>query len=62
MISIEKQIYLCKYHEIDNKFKYSIGITNAEAYKILEELKRKGLYEKYRNLTEEEYEKIIGGY
>lgn len=53
-ISLEKQIYLCKYHEID-----TLGFRRKEINEILDDLKKKGLYEKYRNMPEEEYEKVI---
>lgn len=53
-LSLEKQIYLCKYSEIDN-----IGLSTSEAKAVLNKLKEQGLYEKYKNMSEEEYERII---
>lgn len=53
-LSLEKQIYLCKYAEID-----TLGISQKKAKEILDKLKSKGLYEKYKNMPEEEYERII---
>ncbi len=58
-LSVEKQIYLCKYHDIDTSLNLSLGINQQEAKEILEKLKQNGMYEKYRNLDEDEYEKII---
>lgn len=58
-LSVEKQIYLCKYHDIDTSLNLSLGINQQEAKEILEKLKQNGMYEQYRNLDEEEYEKII---
>jgi len=56
-LSLEKQIYLCKYHEIDNCL--HLGITAKERDEILTKLKQNGLYEQYRKLEEDEYENII---
>lgn len=53
-LSLEKQIYLCKYSEIDN-----IGLSTSEVKAVLNKLKEQGLYEKYKNMSEEEYERII---
>lgn len=53
-ISLEKQIYLCKYSKLD-----TLGLSRKETKEILDDLKAKGLYEKYKNMSEEEYEKEI---
>lgn len=53
-ISVEKQIYLCKYHELD-----TLGLSQKETKEILDDLKEKGLYKKYRNMSEDEYEQRI---
>lgn len=53
-ISLEKQIYLCKYSKLD-----TLGLNKKETKEILDDLKEKGLYEKYKNMSEEEYEKRI---
>lgn len=55
-LSLEKQIYLCKYHNID-----TLGLSKCEVKGILDDLKANGLYEKYKNMSEEEYEKKIKG-
>ena len=56
-LSIEKQIYLCKYHEVDNCL--HLGITAKQRDEILKKLKENGLYKQYRMLNEDEYEHII---
>ena len=56
-LSVADQIYLCKYHEIDNCL--HLGITARERDKILSTLKENGLYKQYRMLKDEEYENII---
>lgn len=53
-ISLEKQIYLCKYHEVDK-----IGLSTQQAKDIINKLKKEGLYEKYKNMPEDEYEQVI---
>lgn len=58
-LNLEKQIYLCKYHDIDTDLKATMGLSESEVKKYIEKLKKDGLYEKYRNLEDEEYEKII---
>lgn len=58
-LSVEEQIYLCKYHDIDTSLDVSLGINKNEAEQILNKLKNNGMYEQYRNLSEEEYENII---
>ncbi len=58
-LSVEEQIYLCKYHDIDTSLDVSLGINKCEAEQILNKLKNNGMYEQYRNLSEEEYENII---
>ena len=58
-LSLEKQIYLCKYHDIDTGLYGNLGITKAEAEELIQNYKARGLYEQYRNLREEDYEHII---
>lgn len=58
-LKLEDQIYLCKYHDIDKDINISLRINNAEQEKFLNILKSKGLYEKYRNLSDEEYLQLI---
>lgn len=53
-ISLEKQIYLCKYHRLDK-----LDLSTEDVEEILEDLRKRGLYEKYKNMSEEEYEKKI---
>jgi len=56
-LNLEQQIYLCKYHEVDNCL--HLGITAEERESILKRLKENGLYNQYRMLSEDEYEHII---
>ncbi len=58
-LSVEEQIYLCKYHDIDTALDKTIHINSEEAEKLLQKYKENGLYEQYRNLSDEEYEEII---
>lgn len=58
-LSIEDQIYLCKYHDVDESLGVTIGINGQQAKEIINKLKQNGLYEQYRKLSEEEYEQII---
>lgn len=58
-ISVENQIYLCKYWDIDKSLHTTIGLNEKQVTETLERLKRNGLYEQYRKLNDEEYEKII---
>ena len=58
-LSIENQIYLCKYWDVDKSLYTTIGLKEDEVKETLERLKGNGLYEQYRNLDEYEYEKII---
>lgn len=58
-LSVEKQIYLCKYHDIDDALNVTLGISRSEAQEILSKLKSNGMYDQYRKLSEDEYEKII---
>ena len=51
-LSLEKTIYLCKYHEVD-----CLNLKRSEVEEIINDLKSKGLYEYYRN--EYEYERMI---
>lgn len=58
-LSVENQIYLCKYWDVDKSLYTTIGLKEDEVKETLERLKGNGLYEQYRNLDEYEYEKII---
>lgn len=58
-LSVENQIYLCKYWDIDKSLYTTIGLKEDEVKETLERLKGNGLYEQYRSLPEEEYEKIV---
>lgn len=58
-LSVEEQIYLCKYHDIDTALDKTIHVNSGEAEKLLQKYKENGLYEQYRNLSDEEYEEII---
>lgn len=58
-LSIDDQIYLCKYHDIDNGLPYNLQIKEDEIAKLIDKYKSNGLYEQYRNLSEEDYEAII---
>ena len=58
-LNIEEQIYLCKYHDVDKHLNITMKISQAEVKEIISKLKERGLYEKYRNLEEQEYENII---
>lgn len=60
-LSIENQIYLCKYHEIvtDYDLRTTMGISRKQADELVKKYKANGLYEQYRNLQEEQYEAII---
>lgn len=58
-LSVENQIYLCKYWDIDKSLYTTIGLKEDEVKETLERLKENGLYEQYRSLPEEEYEKIV---
>lgn len=58
-LSVENQIYLCKYHDVDKSLYTTIKLKDDEIKEILKKLKENGLYEQYRNLDEYEYENII---
>lgn len=58
-LSVEEQIYLCKYHDVDKDLKFTIGLDENEVKETIYKLKQNGLYEQYRNLDDEEYERII---
>ena len=58
-ISMEMQIYLCKYHDVDEHICFTTKLNRSQIEDTIQELKEKGLYEKYRRMSEEEYEKII---
>ena len=58
-VSIENQIYLCKYHDIDENICCSTGLKKNEIDEVITKLKKNGMYEIYRKMSDEEYEKII---
>ena len=58
-LSVEDQIYLCKYHDVDHALESTMHMSAAEVEKAIKKYKENGLYEQYRNLSEEEYEKIV---
>ena len=58
-VSIENQIYLCKYHDVDENICCSTGLKKSEIDVIITKLKENGMYEVYRKMSDEEYEKII---
>jgi len=58
----DELIYICKFNEVDGARSLSLALGRTEmtiANKIFE-LKRYGLYEYYRSLTFEKWEKILG--
>lgn len=58
-LSVEEQIYLCKYHDVDKDLKFTIGLNDNEVKETIYKLKQNGLYDQYRKLSEDEYENII---
>lgn len=58
-LSVEEQIYLCKYHDVDSSLHTTIGLNQEEAKETICKLKQNGLYDQYRKLSEDEYENII---
>lgn len=58
-LSLENQIYLCKYHDIDSSLKTTMNLNEKEVLELISYYKKVGIYEKYRNLPDEEYEKLI---
>lgn len=58
-LSVEEQIYLCKYHDVDTALAKTMHINSEEIEKLIQKYKENGLYEQYRNLSDEEYEEII---
>lgn len=48
-LSVENQIYLCKYWDVDKSLYTTIGLKEDEVKETLERLKGNGLYEQYRN-------------
>lgn len=58
-LSVEDQIYLCKYHDVDKALHTTLGLRDYEVEPMLNKLKQNGLYEQYRKMPDEEYEKII---
>ena len=58
-LSTEDQIYLCKYHDIDENICFSTRLKKDEIEQLIKKFKANGLYEKYRKMSDEEYEDII---
>ena len=58
-LSVEKQIYLCKYHDVDTALGNTMGLRAEDIKQILEKLKANGLYEQYRKMDEFEYERVV---
>ena len=58
-LNLEEQIYLCKYHDIDTEIATSMGLRQQEIEELIDKFKKSGLYEQYRKLSEEEYERAI---
>lgn len=58
-LSLDEQIYLCKYHDIDNKLLDVLGLTDKETEELINYYKKRGLYEQYRKLSEEEYSHVV---
>lgn len=58
-IDLEKAIYICKYHDKDKYISTSVRLDKENIQKVIDTLKSKGLYNRYRSMTEEEYERII---
>lgn len=58
-LNLENTIYFCKYHDVDTSLHTTIGVKEDEVEKLVQEFKEKGVYEKYRNMSEFEYEKVI---
>ena len=58
-LSVEEQIYLCKYHDVDSSLYITIGLNENEVKETIYKLKQNGLYDQYRKLSEDEYENII---
>lgn len=58
-LSLEKQIYLCKYHDVDTDLKATMGLSELEVQEYIRKFKQNGLYEQYRNLDEYEYDELI---
>lgn len=60
-IKIEDVIYICKYHNIDDKLKFNLNLTEEQIADIIKYCRDKGLYQVYKDLSEEDYEKAIRG-
>ena len=58
-LSVEEQIYLCKYHDVDKHLNFTIKLNQEEVKETIKKLKENGLYDQYRKLSEDEYENII---
>ncbi|RED54775.1 hypothetical protein [Cohnella lupini] len=59
--SEEEKIYLCKYQHIDGtrKIGWALGRTESNVDVQLKKLKRHGLYEIYKGMSDEEWESIL---
>ena len=58
-LSVEDQIYLCKYHDVDTDLYTNLGLKENEVEPMLDKLKANGMYDQYRQMPDEEYEKVI---
>lgn len=58
-LSVEKQIYLCKYHDVDTSLCNTMGMKAEEIEETLKRLKANGLYDQYRKMDEFEYDRVI---
>ena len=58
-LSVENQIYLCKYHDIDDNIGATMHLSNKEIDETLKKLKDNGLYEQYRKMDDETWEKRL---
>lgn len=58
-LNIKQLIYLCKNHDTDKNINIMLGLTDREIVKKIVELKQAGLYDKYKNMTQEECNRIL---
>lgn len=52
-------IYLCKYYEVDGprKISFALGRTEHTIMSKVAALRKSGLYDKYKNMSDDEWEK-----
>lgn len=58
-LKLEDQIYLCKYHDVDKHLYTTLKLKPEEVEEQLNYFKKRGLYVQYRNLSNDEYQKLI---